>query len=111
MVSGIRGIHMLAAAAALGLLDERPLPEPPRRIPADPERERRLQQERARQSQRRHEQHAWERKQRREREAEMRERLLRQSIAAGRDDRADKYLHAAARRRREAERAATSTEA
>jgi hypothetical protein len=32
----------------------------------------------------------------------MRERLLRQKIAEGKDDRPDKYLHASARRRRAA---------
>lgn len=41
-----------------------------------------------------------ERRAREQRAAEFRERLLRQRIAEGRDDRPDKYLHAAARRRR-----------
>jgi hypothetical protein len=51
---------------------------------------------------------AREKRERRQREAEMTERLLRQRIASGKDDRDDKYLHAAARRRREAERASLS---
>lgn len=45
-------------------------------------------------------QRAYERRERKRREAEMRERLLRKKIAEGKDDRPDKYLHAAARRRR-----------
>ncbi|KNY21729.1 hypothetical protein [Methylobacterium sp. ARG-1] len=73
--------------------------------PVDSERERHREQERSRREKRAHQDRAWERRQRRQREDEMRERLLRQSIAAGRDDRADKYLHSAARRRRDAERA------
>jgi hypothetical protein len=111
MVGGIRSMSMLAAAAALGMLDGPGLREPIHGIPANPERDRYRAQERSRREKRAHQERARERKQRREREAEMRERLLRQSIASGRDDRADKYLHSAARRRREAERAATSTEA
>jgi hypothetical protein len=95
MVSGIRNTRLLALAAAgalAGSLGAMGVPV-------------------VRREQRDHSDRAWERRQRRKAKDEMRERLLRQSIAAGRDDRADKYLHAAARRRREAERAATSTEA
>jgi len=106
MVGGVRSMRMLVAAAALGLLDGPGLRDPIRGIPTDPERERRREQERRRREQRNHEQRAWERKQRRRADDEMRERLLRERIAKGQDDRPDKYLHASARRRREAERAA-----
>lgn len=105
MVGGIR--TALTAAAALGMLDLRELGEPLRSIPDDPERARWREQERRRREQRLHEERAWQRKQRRQADDDMRERLLRQRIAEGRDDRADKYLHAAARRRREADRAAS----
>jgi hypothetical protein len=115
MIGGIRSMRMLVAAAALGMLDGPALREPIHRIPADPERERYREQERARREKHAHQRRAQERKDRREREAEMREHLLRQSIAEGRDDRAGKYLHAAARRRREAaltaQSAPTATEA
>jgi hypothetical protein len=47
-------------------------------------------------------QRAYERRERKRRDAEFRERLLRQKIAEGKDGREDKYLHAAARRRRAA---------
>lgn len=50
----------------------------------------------------RQQQRAWERRERKRKDAEFRERLLRQKIAEGKDDRPDKYLHAAARRRRSA---------
>lgn len=50
----------------------------------------------------RHSQRAAERRERKRIEADMRERLFRMKIAEGKDDRPDKYLHAAARRRRAA---------
>jgi hypothetical protein len=105
-------LGLLAAGALVGGAD---VLTPARSMPADPERQRYREQERSRREKRAHQERAWQRRQRRKAEDEMRERLLRQSIAAGRDDRADKYLHAAARRRRDAERAAqpatTATEA
>lgn len=109
MVSGIERMSAIAAMAAMSLTDGAALLAPAYRAPPDPERERSLEQERARREKHAHQRRALERKERRQREDELRERLLRQSIVAGRDDRADKYLHAAARRRREAERASLPT--
>lgn len=88
-----RMLMMAAAAAGLGALVAGPgFAEPvghtaPPRPKTDP---------------RKQERRAWERRRRKkaEAEAELRERLLRQRIAEGKDDRPDKYLHAAARRRR-----------
>lgn len=106
MVVGVRSMRMLSALAALGMAAGGPdVLMPTRGIPADPERERRRDEDRRRREKRMHEERAWERRQRRRAQDEMHERLLRERIAKGQDDRADKYLHSAARRRRrEAER-------
>ncbi len=105
MVAGIGRSRMLAMLA-LGALAAGPevVPDPGHQRrdapppPPDTKRQQRLREERA-----------WERRERKRRDAEMRERLLRQKIAEGKDDRPDKYLHAAARRRRAAEAEAPST--
>ncbi|WP_243996818.1 hypothetical protein [Methylobacterium sp. E-005] len=102
MVGGIRSMRTAAALLALSM-SVGPVPEPVSRIPLSPEQERYRRQERSRLQKRAHQQRAWERKQRRQAEDEMRERLLRHRISLGEDDRADKYLHSAARRRRAAE--------
>lgn len=107
MVSGIRNtvLGLAAAAALVGMADSKQL-EHARRIGVDPERGRPSDHERQR-HQRDQEARAWDRRRRLQRESEEREQRLRQRIAAGKDDRPDKYLHAAARRRREAARAAS----
>jgi hypothetical protein len=100
MVGGIRSMRMLAAAAALGLMDGPALRGPIHGIPIapNPRRDRLW-----------HEAEARDRARRRKAREEERERVLRQRIAKGQDDRADKYLHSAARRRRAAERASLTT--
>lgn len=109
MVSGIRNtmIGLAAAAALVGMADPKDLARS-REIAIDPDRDTELARRRRQQA---HEERAWERKQRRKRDDEMREQRLRQRIATGKDDRADKYLHSAARRRRAAERSTTTPEA
>ena len=91
---------MLAAAAALGLMDGPVFREPLRDIPIvpNPRRDRLWREAEAR-----------DRARRRKAREEDRERALRQRIAEGQDDRADKYLHSAARRRRAAQRASLTT--
>ena len=111
MVSGIRKtmIGLAAAAALVGMADPKQL-EHARRIGVDPERGRPSDHERQR-NQRDQEARAWDRRRRLQRESEEREQRLRQRIATGKDDRPDKYLHSAARRRRAAERATPTSEA
>lgn len=95
-------MRMLVAAAALGLMDGPGLREPIHGIPIapNPRRDRLW-----------HEAEARDRARRRKAREEERERALRAKISEGRDDRADKYLHAAARRRRAAERDTPTSEA
>lgn len=102
MVGGIRSMRMLVAAAALGLMDGPVLREPIHGIPAapNPRRDRLWREAEAR-----------DRERRLKAREEEREQRLRQRIATGKDDRPDKYLHAAARRRRSAERDTPTSEA
>lgn len=108
MVRGIGRLGMLGAiAAASAMVGGADLLEPRREAEPRPPRDTSRDAERARAERRRHEERAWERKQRRRAADELREQMLRDRIAKGADDRADKYLHSAARRRRAAQRAKT----
>lgn len=105
MVNGIRHIGILGALAAAGaLVGGQDILEPRREAEPLPPRDVSRDADRARAERRRHEERAWERRQRRRAADALREQMLRDRIAKGADDRADKYLHSAARRRRAAQR-------